>query len=94
MTKLYKLIAAPHLLLTGDFKGSLETVTFTAAHESESYRGWAVNVGTLEKDFTRIVSPELAENIVSRLKQGEVVEFPNLYELSEVKGTFGRSWNE
>jgi hypothetical protein len=37
----------------------------------------AVNVGTFEKDFTRIVSPELAQNIMYRLRQGEIVEFPN-----------------
>jgi hypothetical protein len=50
---------------------------------------WAVNVGTFETDFTKIVSPELAANIMSRLRQGEIVQFPNLYELSEVKDKFG-----
>ena len=35
---------------------------------------WAVNVGTLEKDFTKIVSPELAQNIVSRPRKGEIYE--------------------
>jgi hypothetical protein len=48
-----------------------------------------VNVGTFEKDFTKIVSPELAQNIVYRLRQGEIVEFPNRYELAQVKGKFG-----
>ena len=46
-------------------------------------------MGTFEKDFTKIVSPELAANIMSRLRQGEIVEFPNRYELAEVKGKFG-----
>jgi hypothetical protein len=40
-----------------------------------------------EKDFTRIVSPELAQNIVYRLRQGEIVEFLNRYELDEVKAS-------
>jgi hypothetical protein len=37
----------------------------------------------------QIVSPELAQNIMTRLRQGEIVEFPNRYELSQVKGKFG-----
>jgi hypothetical protein len=94
MTTVYKLVAAPHLLPAGDFKGHLETVTFIAANEKETHRWWAVNVGTFEKDFSRIVSPELAENIVYRLRQGEIVEFPNLYELAEVQGRFGGCWSD
>jgi hypothetical protein len=53
-----------------------------------------VNVGTFETDFEKIVSAEPAESIVSRLRQGEVVEFPNHYELDEVKGKFGGCWND
>lgn len=87
MPTVYKLVAAPHLLPGGDFRGYLETVTFIAANETESHKWWAVNVGTFEKDFMKIVSPELAANIVSRLRQ--VVEFPNRYELHQVKGKFG-----
>jgi hypothetical protein len=50
-------------------------------------------VGTFEKDFTRIVSPELAQDIMSRLRHSEIVEFPNRYELSEVKGNLADvSW--
>jgi hypothetical protein len=60
-----------------------------ARNEKESHKWRAVNVGTFEKDFTRIVSPELAQNIVHRLRQGEIVEFPDRYELAEIKGTFG-----
>jgi hypothetical protein len=94
MTTVYKLVAAPHLLPAGDFKGHLETVTFIAANEKETHRWWAVNVGTFEKDFSRIVSPELAQNIVHRLRQGEIVEFPNHYELAEVQGRFGGCWSD
>ena len=92
----YKLVAAPHLLPAGDFKGHLETVTFVAASDTDpqTHKWWAVDVGTFEKDFTRIVSPELAQNIVYRLRQGEIVEFPNRYELEEVKGKFGGYWSD
>jgi hypothetical protein len=38
MTTVYKLVAAPHLLPAGDFKGHLETVTFIAANERETHR--------------------------------------------------------
>jgi transcriptional accessory protein Tex/SPT6 len=72
-----------------DFKGHLETVSFIAANENEIHKWWTVNVETFEKDFTKIISPELAQNIMTRLRQGEIVEFPNRYELSQVKGKFG-----
>ena len=49
MANVYKLVAAPHLLPAGDFKGHLETVTFIAANENESHKWWAVNVGTFDR---------------------------------------------
>ena len=61
MPTVYKLGATPRLLPARDFKAHLETVTFIAASETESHKWWAVNVETFEKDFTKIVSPELAE---------------------------------
>jgi hypothetical protein len=70
-------------------------VTFIAATENETHKWWAVNVGTFEKDFTKIVPPELAAIIVARLRRGEIVEFPNRYELSQVKGNLvAASWIE
>jgi hypothetical protein len=49
MPIVYKLVAAPHLLPAGDFKGHLETVTFIAASETESHEWREVNVGTFER---------------------------------------------
>jgi hypothetical protein len=86
---MYKLIATPHLLYEGDFKGYLERVTFIAANEFETHKWFSVNVGSFERDFGEIVSPELAASIVFRLRQGEIVEFPNRYDLAQVKGKFG-----
>jgi hypothetical protein len=91
---LYKLVAVPSLLKEGEFKGHLETVTFVAASEKESRKWWSVNVGTYEEDFTKIVSPELAKDIANRLHRGEIVEFPNRYELEQVKGGFGGRFND
>jgi hypothetical protein len=92
--KTYKLVAVPFLLREGDFKGHLETVTFIAANEDQSHKWWSVNVGTYETDFKRIVSPELAQHLVQKLRAGETVEFPNRYELGEVKGRLGGSWKD
>lgn len=86
--KTFKLVAVPFLLREGEFKGHLETVTFTAASEQETHKWPSVNVGTYENDFSKIVSPELAHHIVDRLRGGETVEFPNRYELAEVRGIF------
>jgi hypothetical protein len=36
------------------------------------YKWRAVNVRTSEKDFTKIVSPELVQNIMTRLRQDGV----------------------
>ena len=64
------------------------------ASEDESRKWWSVNVGTYEEDFTKIVSPELAKDIANRLRRGETVEFPNRYELREIKGGFGGRFND
>ena len=39
-----------------------------------------------ERTNWKTQSPELAQDIVYRLRQGEIVEFPNHYELVEVSG--------
>jgi hypothetical protein len=92
MTADYKLIAVPSLREDGDYKGHLETVTFIAASPNATHKWWCVNVGTFERDFQKIVSPELAKYAAEKLKAGETVEFPNRYELAQVKGGFGGRW--
>src|SRR5438128_9637996 len=51
----------------------------TLPGENQSRKWWAVNVGTFESDFRKIVSPELARHVVEKLRAGETVEFPNRY---------------
>ena len=94
MPPMYKLVAIPSLLIEGDFKGHLETVTFVATSESENHKWWSVNAGTYESDFAKIVSPELSRDIVSRLREGETVEFPNRYELEQIESEFGGSFRD
>ena len=94
MPPIFKLVAIPSLLIEGDFRGHLETVTFVATSDGESREWWSVNAGTYETDFAKIVSPELARDIVSRLREGETVEFPNRYELQEIEGRLGGSFRD
>ena len=58
MPGMYKLVAVPHLLPEGQVKGHLETVTFVAATAEESHKWWSLNVGTFERDFSQVVSPD------------------------------------
>lgn len=88
----YKLIAVPFLKGEGEAKGVLETVTFIAASEAATHKWWCINVGTFERDFQKIVSPELAKYAAETLKAGKTFEFPNLYELNDVKSGFGGRW--
>jgi hypothetical protein len=94
MTAVYKLVAVPFLRQEGEFKGHLETVTFIAASKAETHKWWSVNVGTFEKDFSRVVSPELAKHLANKRRAGETIEFPNRYQLAEVKGKFGGNFGD
>lgn len=85
----YKLIAVPFLKSEVEGKRTLEAVTFIAASESATHRWTSANAGTFEQDFQRIVSPELAKHADETLKAGKTFEFPNLYELEEVRRVFG-----
>ena len=94
MPSMYKLVAVPSLLTEGEFQGHLETVTFVATSDGDTRKWWSVNAGTYESDFAKIVSPELSTNIMNRLREGETVEFPNLYELEEIEARFGGSFRD
>jgi hypothetical protein len=93
MAEPYKLTATPFLLLEGEDKGHLETVTFIATSERETQKWWSVNVGSYETDFSKLVHSSAAKEIVNRLRSGESVEFPGRYELRQLKG-FGGSWGD
>src|SRR5713101_660449 len=94
MAGFYKLIAVPHLLTEGEHKGHFETVTFTAeSGQGDVHKWWCVNIGTFEADFSRIVNPAAAKEIVNRLRAGETVQFPGSYQLERLRG-FGSSSND
>ena len=48
MAEPYKLTATPFLLLEGEDKGHLETVTFIATSERDTQKWWSANVGSYE----------------------------------------------
>jgi hypothetical protein len=88
MAEPFKLTAIPDLLPEGEFKGHLETVTFIAANGEQRHKWWAVNVGTFESDFRKIVSPEMAQHVVEKRKR---VIFPTGLVVS--CGVMMRPWN-
>jgi hypothetical protein len=93
MAEPYKLTAIPFLLLEGEDKGHLETVTFVASSDRETQKWRSVNVGSYETDFSKLVHSSAAKEILNRPRSGETVEFPGRYELSQLKG-FGGSWGD
>ena len=96
MQPTYKLIAVPFLLHEGDYKGHLETVTFIAASENDTHKWWSVNVGTFEKDFTRIVSPEIAKYVAESCVPGGLWSSPTAtnWRRSEAVSAAGGKTNE
>jgi hypothetical protein len=88
------LTAIPCLLPEGEHKGHLEYVTFIATDGSYSKKWFATNIGTFAEDFAKIVPCCNAANILDRLRRGEPVLFPGLYELNQVLHQFGGVGND
>ena len=91
MAATFTLTAIPRLLTEGDHKGHLEYVTFVATDRGYSKKWTATNIGTFVEDFTRIVLARNAQDILRRLREGEIVMFPGLYELYDLLHKFGGS---
>ena len=94
MAATFSLTAIPSLLPEGEHRGHLEYVTFLATDGGYSKKWSATNIETFAEDFAKIVPSCNAENIVDRLRRGEPVLFPGLYELAQVLHQFGGSSNE
>ena len=73
-------------LIEGKFIGHSETVTFIAVNGDEMHKWRSVNVGSFEKDFSKVVHPAATAEIVRRLRAGETVEFPSRYECVKSTG--------
>jgi hypothetical protein len=90
----FTLTAIPHLLPEGEHKGHLEYVQFVAMEGSVKHKWSSVNVGTYAEDFAKIVPTDLARLILSRLRNGETVTFPGLWDLEQIKHQFGGNGND
>jgi hypothetical protein len=85
----YTLIAKPHFLPWGDFKGHLHKVTFVAIPEPTArghvtHRWWIANGGTLARDFGALVSSIEAITLVEDLRRGFTVTFPGRFPISRM----------
>jgi len=67
---------------------------FIATSGNYSKKWSATNIGTFAEDFAKIVPRCNAENILERLRRGEPVLFPGLYELDQVLHQFGGAGND
>jgi hypothetical protein len=86
---MFALSGIPKLLSNGHHKGPLESVTFIAT-DGFAHHQWSVtNTGTFAEDFAKIVGPGNAQDILDRLRRGETVLFPGLFELDQLLHQFG-----
>jgi hypothetical protein len=88
-TPCYTLIAKPHFLPWGDFKGHLQKVTFVAIPEPTALgqvtrRWWTANAGTLAKDFSSLVPSSEAIAILEDLRRGHTVTFPGRFPITRM----------
>jgi hypothetical protein len=90
----FTLTALLWLLPEGELKGYLEYVTFIATDGGYTMKWCATNTGTFAEDFAKIVPPGNAQHILERLRRGETVLFPGLFELDQVLHQFGGSSND
>jgi hypothetical protein len=94
MHDLYVLTAFPTLLPEGEHEEHLEYVTFIATNGEERHKYGSVNNGTYATDFAKFVTRQEAEAILARLRKGEMVIFPGLWSLDEVRHCLGFSRND
>ena len=83
MAQTFTLTAVPWLLPEGEFKGYLEYVTFIATDGGYTKKWSSTNIGTYAEDFAKILPPSDAQDVLERLRRGEMVLFPGLFELDK-----------
>jgi len=91
---MFALSAIPTLLPEGEHKGHLEYVTFIGTDGFNRYRWSSTNTGTFVEDFPSIVPRANAEDILTRLRRGEPVLFPGLFEIEQIRHIFGGAGND
>jgi hypothetical protein len=92
MAELYKISATPLLHTTGDFKGKLKGVSFTAVSPSGAMEWFSSNCGQFELAFSKIMPINLARVMVAALMHGDDVELPGVYAKHEFEDGFVFEW--
>jgi hypothetical protein len=93
MAGTYKISATPLIHSTGDFKGKLKGVSFTAVSPANTIEWFSNNCGQFELAFSRIMPRCLAQVIVASLMHGDDVELPGFYEESQFESGFIFEWS-
>jgi hypothetical protein len=93
MAETYKISAVPVLYSTGDFKGKLKGVSFTAASPMDTKEWFGANCGQFELAFSKIMPRSLAQAIVASLMHGDDVELPGLYYEYQFERGFLFEWS-
>jgi hypothetical protein len=88
----YRISATPVLHSSGDFRGKLKGVSFTAASPTDTKEWFSNNCGQFELAFSKIMPASLARVIVIALTHGDDVEFPGLYAEQEFECGFLFEW--
>ena len=88
MTGNLVLVAFPNLLAGGDFKGYLQSVTFTATNGSDLHQWSTTNIVRVEVGLKSVLHPDIAAGCMERLRAGETVTFPGRWELNEIMHNF------
>ncbi len=78
-------MAIPELIVESDRVKHLAYVTFIATDGSVRHKWSSTNTGTCEADFAKIVNEIEARAIVERLRRGDIVTFPELFDYEELR---------
>jgi hypothetical protein len=93
MVESYKISATPSLYSEGEYKGKLKSITFTAVSQNDTRQWYARNCGHFEAAFSKIMPASVAKELVTRLTQGDNVEFPGAYPEHEFAQGFLFEWS-
>jgi hypothetical protein len=93
MAATYRITATPSLYTQGEHQGKLKGVTFTASSPYDTREWFSKNCGQFQEAFAKILDSGMATVIASSLAQGDVVEFPGLYEEHQFARGFMFEWS-
>jgi hypothetical protein len=91
---MFALSAIPTLRSDGRHKGPLESVTFIATDGFTHHQWSSTNIEALADNFAGIVPRANADDLFRRLRRGDPVLFPGLFELEVIRHNLGGPSND